>query len=165
MLDGTRNRRYTQLGMPIRIADRQQVPTSINKAPETRGHLSRLLHEIRNPVETPAIVADMEDTISLNPLSVALSRRTAWKYRGMLKSTALTMMAARKLQNMMFARGLWVIILRGMIGRSTRVSHKINSGKPMENMTRDYRMLKDIATWKLETWGKLTDTTMGCDHS
>lgn len=93
-----------------------------SRAPETSGHLRRLVHEIRKPVETPAMVADMDGTISRRPLSVALSRSTAWKYKGMLKSTALTMMAARKLQKIMLARGLWMTILRGMMGSMARVS-------------------------------------------
>lgn len=78
-LEGTRKRKYTQLGIPIFMHDRQVVPVRRSRVPETRGHLRRLDHEIRKPVETPAMVADMEGTISRRPLLVALSRRTAWK--------------------------------------------------------------------------------------
>ena len=87
------------------------------------------------------MVADMEGTISRSPLSVALSRRTAWKYKGMLKRTALTIIAARKLQNIILARGLWMIIFRGIIGSAARVSWKMNRGDPRENSTRDYQKL------------------------
>lgn len=78
-LEGTRKRRYTQLGMPICMHERQVVPMRMRRAPEMSGHFRRLVQEIRKPVETPATVADMDGTISRRPLSVALSRRTAWK--------------------------------------------------------------------------------------
>lgn len=78
-LDGTRNRRYTQFGMPICMNDRHVVPTRMRVDPKTSGHLRCLLQEIRKPVETPATVADMDGTMSRRPLSVALSKRTAWK--------------------------------------------------------------------------------------
>jgi hypothetical protein len=61
------------------MADRQLVPMSSSTAPETSGHLSLLLHEMRNPVATPATVADAVGTISRRPELVADSRRTAWK--------------------------------------------------------------------------------------
>ena len=98
------------------------MPMRRSRVPVTSGHLRRFVQEIRKPVETPARVADTVGTISRRPLSVALSRRTAWKYSGMLKRTALTMMAARKLQNITLARGLLMIILRGMMGSVARVS-------------------------------------------
>lgn len=104
------------------MAERQVVPTSNKTAPRTSAHLRCLDQEIKKPVETPAIVADVEGTMRRRPESVADSRRTAWKYKGMLKRTALTIMAARKLQKMMLDRGDWRIILRGIMGRVTRVS-------------------------------------------
>jgi hypothetical protein len=104
------------------IAERQIVPPRSKLVPTTSGHLRRLDHDIKNPVETPAMVADAEGTMRWRPESVADSRRTAWKYKGILKRTALTIMAARKLQKMMLERGDWKIILRGMMGSGTRLS-------------------------------------------
>jgi hypothetical protein len=77
ILCGTRKTRYSQVGMPICMLDRATVPMKTRTVPKTSGHLSRLLQEMRKPVETPAIVAAIEGTIRRRPLSVALSRRTA----------------------------------------------------------------------------------------
>ena len=104
------------------MAERQLVPTRSSTAPRTSGHLRRLDQDMRKPVETPAMVADAEGMIRRRPESVADSRRTAWKYKGILKRTALITMAARKLQKMILERGDCKMILRGIMGRGTRLS-------------------------------------------
>lgn len=61
----------------------------------------------------------MEGTTRRNPDSVADSRSTAWKKSGMLNITALARMAPRKFDMMIPARGLCVIMRRGMMGKAT----------------------------------------------
>jgi hypothetical protein len=90
--------------------------------PNTNNHFKRFVHTIRNPVAVPTADAATEGTMSLRPDVVALSSSTAWKYSGMLKVTALAMMAPMKFPRMRPARGLFTIRVRGMMGRATKDS-------------------------------------------
>jgi len=74
---------------------------------------------MRKPVAVPVKDAAIDGTINRRPEEVADSRSTAWKYRGMLKVTALEMMAPILLLIIRPPRGFLSISFRGMMGRST----------------------------------------------
>lgn len=95
---------------------RQTLPMATKKVPSVTDHFNFLLHVIRKPVAKPENVEPAEGTMSQIPESVALCKSTAWKNMGTLKRIAFNTTPARKLPNMRFARGEFVMMLRGMIG-------------------------------------------------
>lgn len=135
------------------------VLSRVKLVPRTRGHFSRLVQEIRKPVAVPTEAATSWGIMRRMPDSVALVRRTAWKYSGLsvfevshvtplirasvevgtyaLNKIALRRNEPRKLENMIFARGGLCRRLRGMIGRSAFDSAQRQDGKPTRKMARE----------------------------
>jgi len=103
---GRRNGRYAQSGRLRPIDDNPTVPMSKRIVPETSGHFRRLVYVMRKPVAVPTVDEAKDGSIRRSPELVADSRSTAWKKRGMLKVTALLIMAPMKLLMISPARGL-----------------------------------------------------------
>jgi hypothetical protein len=88
-----------------------------------------------NPVAVPTAEEHKVGTTRRRPEVVALSKRTAWKKRGMLKVTVLEISDAMELPKMIPARGFLQMSFRGMIGRGTWHSTQMNRGKHMLQIT------------------------------
>lgn len=119
---GIKNRTYAQSGSPLRMKHNPTVPSKQNDIPKIRGALSLFEYVIQKPVKTPNVDPAIEGTMRRRPELVADSKRTAWKKRGMLKRTPLMRIAPMKFEKMMLARGVDVMIFKGMMGSGTMVS-------------------------------------------
>ena len=137
MDDGTRKSKYSQSGRPLVMKRRQAVPIRRRIVPAINGGLRSRVYVMMKPVAVPTAEEHNVGTTRRRPELVALSRRTAWKKRGILKVILLEIIDAMAFETMRPRRGLRTIIFKGIMGRGVWYSTQMNRGKQIMQIVRE----------------------------